>query len=68
MEKAQALQAAADMAEAMYGPECDTWVQDEHFDGSFDVVIDPGSLNETRVWRIDESGRAELLSRYVEDE
>lgn len=66
MDKDQAQQAATDMAEAMYGPGRDVWVQDEHFDGSVDVVVDSGSLDETRVWRIGESGRVELLSRYIE--
>jgi len=68
MEKDQALQAATDAAREMYGTERDAWVQDENFDGSIDVVIDSGSLDMTRVWRIGEEGQVELLSRYVEDE
>jgi len=67
MDKTQAIQAATDMAREMFGQERDAWVQDEHFDGSIDVVIDSGSLDMTRVWRVDEEGQVGLLSRYVGD-
>lgn len=66
MDTQQALQAAADAAREMYGQERSAWVQDEHLNGSVDVVIDSGSLDMTRVWRVNEEGQVELLSRYTD--
>ena len=68
MDSTRAIQAATDTASAMFGSQRDAWVQDERLDGSVDVVVDSGSLDATRVWRVAEDGQVELLSRYVDVE